>query len=313
MAQTPAKPNGTAYQPENKPGTKGWKILAILVLIILVALLIWFIPKMNNYNKMLKEKDIQRTILQYELKDLMAAHDSVKMEYGTLSDSLAIKDSIIRANAKEIQQLLNYKWEYRKVNKKLELLRKITQGYVHQMDSLFIVNRELNEENEKIRQQYAGEQKKTRELTKDKEELIDKVTQAAVLKAYNVSAKGIRYTGSGRERETDKARKIERVKVCFSLGENNLIEPGIKIIYIRIVRPDKVVVTQKVGDSYTFEYQGQQMEYTSKKEVNYQNTEANICLFWTKKSKEDPAMIGTYDVAVYADGFEIGKTSFDLK
>ncbi|MBC8487257.1 MAG: hypothetical protein H8D45_14605 [Bacteroidetes bacterium] len=313
MAQTPDKPNGTVYQPENKPGTKRWKILAILVLIVIVALLIWFIPKMNNYNKMLKEKDIQRTILQYELKDLMAAHDSVKMEYGTLSDSLAIKDSIIKANAKEIQQLLNYKWEYRKVNKKLGLLRKITQGYVHQMDSLFTVNRELKEENEKIRQQFSREQNITRELTIEKEELIDKVTQAAVLKAYNVSAKGIRYTGSGRERETDKAKKIERVKVCFSLGENNLIEPGIKIIYIRIVRPDKVVVTQKIGGAYTFEYQGKQMEYTSKKEINYQNTEANICLFWTKKSKEDPAMVGTYNVTVYADNFEIGKTSFDLK
>lgn len=313
MTQTEVKPNVSNPRPDKKSGSKLWLVIALLLLIVLIGLLFWFMSQREQYQSLINEKEDQRYELQKELDDLLIKHDSIKVLYGTLSDSLSIKDSVILANAKEIQQLLNYKWEYRKVNKKLKMLREITQGYVHQIDSLYTVNRELKEENEKIRQQYSKEQDRTRELTKDKEELIEKVTLATTLKAYNVEAKGIRLTGSGRERETDKANKIERVKICFTLGQNILAEPGIKTVYIRILRPDNVVVTQKVGSDYSFEFEGQQLEYTSKKEVDYQNKDLYTCVFWTKKSKEESAMVGVYSVTLYSEGFEIGKASFELR
>lgn len=312
MTQSPTTPK-IPLSPEKKSSSKGWIILAILLLIIIAAILIWYVPMKNKYVGLLDEKEMQQIELQNELDDLMMLHDSIKAQYGTLSDSLLLKDSIILANAKEIQQLLNYKWEYRKVNKKLGMLREITQGYVHQIDSLFTVNHELKEENEKIRQQYTREQDKSRELIREKETLVDKVKEATVLRAYNVTASGVRMTGSGRERETDKAKKIERVKICFTLGENKLTEPGIKTVYVRILRPDNVAVTQKVGEDYSFNFQDQQLDYTSKKEVDYQNKDLYTCLFWTKKNKDEAAMIGVYNITVYTDGYLIGEASFELR
>jgi hypothetical protein len=312
MTQSSSNPNGS-FDPEKKSGSGKWIIISILLIVAVIILLVWFLPMKDKYLSMISEKEEQRIELQKELNDLMMKHDSIKIQYGALSDTLAKKDSIIIANAKEIQDLLNYKWEYGKVNKKLDLLRKITQGYVHQLDSLFTVNRELKEENEKIRQQYNKEQDRTRELSKDKEKLIEKVSQGKILKAYSITSGGVRFTGSGKEKETDKAGKIERVKVCFVVGENKLIEPGIKTIYIRVLRPDNVVVTQKTGGDYTFNFNGETLEYTTKQELEYKNQDTYTCLYWTKKSKEDPAMVGVYNVMIYADGFEIGRTSFELK
>ena len=313
MAEIPTKPKVASTLPEKKSKPWGWIIAIILLLIALIGILFWFLPKQDEYKAILEEKEEQRIELEQELNLLMVEHESIKTEYGSLSDSLAIKDSIILANADEIKELLNYKWEYRKVNKKLKLLRKITQGYVKQLDSVYTVNRELTEENEKIRQQYAGEQQKSRELAKDKEQLIEKVTEASALRAYNVSAYGVRFTGSGRERVTDKAKKVERVKVCFTVGENKLIEAGTKTFYIRILRPDNVVVMQKMGDVYTFDFNGEKMEYTTKKEISYENTAADLCIFWTKKNKGEAAMTGVYNVFIYSDGVEIGKSAFELK
>ena len=312
MIQPPTTPK-IPVSSEKKSGSKGWIILVILLLIIIAAILIWYVPLKNKYVGLLDEKELQQVELQNELDELMMLHDSIKAEYGTLSDSLLLKDSVILANAKEIQELLNYKWEYRKVNRKLNMLREITQGYVHQIDSLFTVNYELKEENEKIRQQYSREQDKSRELIREKETLVDKVKEATVLRAYNVIVSGVRLTGSGRERETDKAKKIERVKICFTLGENKLTEPGIKTVYIRILRPDNVVVTQKVGEDYSFTFQDQQLEYTVKKEVDYQNKDLYTCLFWTKKTKEESAMVGVYNISVYTGGYLIGEASFELR
>ncbi|MBN1338338.1 MAG: hypothetical protein JXA03_03395 [Bacteroidales bacterium] len=312
MNPEPAKSN---VQPvgDKKKNNRSLIIIVLLLLLALIALLIWFIPMKSKYVALIEEKEVQQEELQEELNALMNRHDSVKVMYGTLADSLKSKDSIIQANAKEIQNLLNYKWEYHKVNKKLELLRKISQGYVHQLDSLFTVNRELKEENERIMEQYITEQKKTSKLTEEKKELSEKMTDAAVLKAYNLTAEGIRLTGSGRERTTDKANKIEKVKVCFTLGENKLVAPGPKSIYMRIARPDNVIVSQRMGDTYTFEYQGQLIEYTIKKEIEYTQEPLNLCLYWTKKSEKDPAMVGKYNVAIFADGFEIGQTFFELQ
>lgn len=313
MADISTKPNVASNPPEKKSKPLGWIIIIILLLIALIGILWWYIPKEGEYKKMIQEKEEQRSELEMELQHLMQSHDSIKMEYGTLSDSLSIKDSIILANADEIKELLNYKWEYRKVNKKLKLLRKITQGYVKQLDSVYTVNRELTEENEKIRQQYAGEQERTRELTKDKEQLIEKVTEASTLRAYNVTASGIRFTGSGRERITDKAKKVERVKVCFTVGENILVEEGTKTFFIRIIRPDNKVVMQKMEDVYTFDFNGEKLEYTAKKEISYENNATDLCMFWTKKNKGEGAMVGVYNVYIYSDGVEIGKSAFELK
>jgi hypothetical protein len=313
MAETPTKPGSTPAAPQKKSVSKGAIILIILLIIAIVGILIWFLPKKAEYTALIKEKEQEKVELQSELNNLLAEHESIKAKYGELSDSLAVKDSIIQANAAEIKQLLNYKWEYRKVNKKLTLLRKITQGYVHQLDSLYTVNRDLKEENEKIRQQYSQEQERTRILAKDKEQLIEKVSEASVLKAYNVTATGIRYTGSGREKTTDKAKKVEKIKVCFTIGENKLAKPGIHAIYMQIIRPDNVTVTQKIDGPYTFEFNGQQIEYTTKKEIQYKNEDTDLCLFWAKKNKTEPAMVGMYKVRIFSDGYEIGQAAFELR
>ncbi|MBN3034755.1 MAG: hypothetical protein JW861_04160 [Bacteroidales bacterium] len=288
-------------------------VIALLLLLVVVVLLVWLLTMRGRYRDMIADKEFQRMELQKELDELMVSHDSIKILYGTLADSLFAKDSIIQANAREIQQLLNYKWEYYKVEKKLDRLREITQGYVHQIDSLFTVNRVLREENEQIRQQYSDEQARSRQLIREMEVLEEQVSTAAILKAYNVTAEGIRQTGSGRERTTDKASKIEQVKVCFTISENTLVTPGPKIIYMRIARPDNQIVAQKMGDVYTFDYQGEKLEFTSKKEIEYQNQTLNLCMYWSKKSKEESAMVGKYTVTLYAEGALIGEASFELR
>ena len=49
--------------------------------------------------------------------------ESGRRPLAELADTLAVKDSIIQANAAEIKQLLGYKWDYYKANKKLNQLR----------------------------------------------------------------------------------------------------------------------------------------------------------------------------------------------
>ncbi|HPR27059.1 hypothetical protein [Lentimicrobium sp.] len=288
-------------------------LIIIVILLAALALLTWlYLSTRSRLGSLLEEKEQQRVELQHELDSLITEHNNIKLEYGTFSDSLLAKDSIIQANAIEIRKLLDTQYEFYKVKKKLDRLRSISQGYLKQIDSLYTVNQELKTENEQIRSSYQMEQQKSSSLQKDKEALTEKVTMAAVLRAYKITASGVRGSGD-KERSTDKAKRVEKVKVCFTLGENPLLSAGAKNIYIRIARPDKIILARGRGDDYSFSYKGEILQYTMRETVNYQNQAMDICTYWINRSAKENLPEGVYVVSVYAEDFEIGQTSFELK
>jgi hypothetical protein len=298
---------------ENQPvNTIGYKV-TIGILLAIIAVMVWML--LNNRTTvvtLVKEKDLQRTELQSELDSLLNEHARVKSSYGKLSDSLSQKDSLIMANAAEIKKLLGTQYEYYKVKKKLELLRKISQGYVHQIDSLFTVNAALKEENSEIRGNYQREQTKNEELNKDKSQLTDKINSAAVLKAYKITVQALKNRAGDKERETDKASRVDKIKICFTLSENRLVSTGSRSVYVRIARPDKLILTHGRSDEYVVKIQGEDLQYSTMQSVNYDGSAMDLCLNYNIYSK-DTLLKGTYLISVYADGHEIGQTSFLLK
>jgi len=296
---------------EEQPSTSRPKILLILLVIVIIVLLIWIFFQRNHLNKLVADKEVEKTELQYELDSLIKEHNKIKEVYGTLSDSLSAKDSIIQANAIEIRRLLDTEWEYNKARKRIAALQKIAQGYVHQMDSLYTVNRELTAENEQIRQDFKNEQNRTQSLIKDKEQLSEKINQAAVIKAYDVTATTYKVKGGDKEQPTDKASRTDRVRVCFTIGENPLVQAGKKIIYIRIMRPDNVVVIKSKYDTFTFN--GQTVPFSLRQDIDYTGKAMDICVKWTKRENDEPAMKGKYTVTVFTEEKEIGSGTFDLK
>lgn len=296
---------------EQNTNSLKFKVIIALLILALIALFVWFFLQRANLNKLVSEKDKEKTALQKELDSVVVEHNKIKTAYGTLSNSLKAKDSVIQANAVEIKKLLDTQWEYNKIRKKLELLQKVAQGYVRQMDSLYTVNRELQAENEKISEDYKNEQTKNKSLVKDKEELSEKMTQAAVLKAYGVTVIPIKLKGGQKEQPTDKASRTDRLKICFTIAENSLIKTAKKIIYVRITRPDNVVVTKTRYD--TFVYNGQTIPYSLREDIDYKGQAMNLCVVWTKKDTDKPAMKGKYTITINSEDKEIGDGSFELK
>ena len=295
---------------EKTPASRKWRIWIIVLAVIIVGLAAWLVYQQLHLRKLVDAREAEKIVLQHELDSLMTEHNEIKEIYGTLSDSLATKDSIIQANAKEIRKLLDTQYEYYKIRKKMAMLQKVAQGYVHQMDSLYTVNRELKEENDRIRQVVRTEQGRNQELIQDKEELTQKMTQAAVLQAYGVSTTAFKVRGT-KETETNKANRTDKLRICFTIGENPLIESGTKVLYVRITRPDNVVVIKSKYS--TFEYNGQTIPYSVREDLDYTGKAMRTCVEWIKGDKEAAAMKGMYLVNVFFNDREIGQGSFSLR
>ncbi|MBN1198274.1 MAG: hypothetical protein JXA23_02905 [Bacteroidales bacterium] len=295
---------------DNASASRKWKIYISILALIILALLFWLFIQRSQLLKLVDAREVEKVELQKELDSLMSEHNTIKEIYGTLSDSLASKDSIIQANAIEIRKLLDTQYEYYKIRKKMAMLQKVAQGYVQQMDSLYTVNRELKEENERIREVVRTEQGRNQNLIKDKEELTQKMNQAAVLQAYGVTTTAFKVRGNN-SIETDKANRTDKLKICFTIGENSLIEQGTKVLYVRISRPDNVVVTKSKYDVFVFN--GQEIPYSIREDINYQGKAMRVCVDWIKRDTDAPAMKGRYQVGLFFNDREIGQGSFELR
>lgn len=303
--------------PIPSPNATRWLYIILgIFAIFIIGLSIWLISIKSNLRVLQEEKELQRVELQNEVDSLLVVHNQIKTAYGELSDSfnekLNAKDSIIQANAVEIKRLLDTEWEYMKVKKKLTSLQSISQNYVKQMDSLYTANRELTEENERIREEYNIEKKRNVQLNKVKEELTDKVESAAVLRSFNLKAEGIRQRGGTREIATDKANRVERIKICFTLAENAIVKPGEKDLYLRIALPDNSILMKGRGDEYSFMFKGERLQYSIAEKVDYTNEDKNVCVFWDRRDTQE-LQSGLYNVDIFEGDNQIGQTSFVLK
>jgi hypothetical protein len=290
-----------------------YAILGVLAIALVVVLCLFF--KGNGKLKELEaEKEMQRLDFQAEVDSLMKVHNELKANYGELSQELAEKDSIIQADAVEIKRLLDSQWDYYRIKKKVTQLQEISQRYVRQMDSLYTVNQELVAENERIREEYQNERRQNTNLTRQKEELTNKVNQASTMRISNYTAKAVRLKGSGKESETDRASRADRIRLDFTVAANELITPGTKLFYVRIADPRRAIISKGSGDEYSFKnVDGETLQYTEKVRVNYDGKETAVRAYYVKPDAYE-MMPGTYFIDVYEEGGKvIGQTTIDLK
>jgi hypothetical protein len=89
------------------------------------------------------------------------------------------------------------------------------------------------------------------------------------------------------------------------VGKNALVASGTKEVFVRIARPDNAIL----HEGQSFEYNGQQIMYSLKATINYQQKPAPVTLYY---EKTDRIVAGTYNVAIFSDGQEIGAAQLTL-
>ncbi len=285
----------------------------LLALVFVIILAVKNSAIKDDLQTLEAEKEMQRRDFQAEVDSLMKVHNELKESYGELSQELAEKDSIIQADAVEIKRLLDSQWDYYRIKKKLASLQEISQKYVRQMDSLYTVNRELVAENERIREEYQAEKRVNTNLTRRNDELTGKVNLAATMKIHNLTANAVRFKGNSKEATTDRANRAERIMVDFTVAQNDLVEAGTKVFYLRIADPTKVVISKGSGDEYSFKSNGESLQYTEQVRFNYDGKDAAVRAYYIKPSGIE-FMPGRYYIDVYEQGGKlIGQTSLELR
>ena len=267
----------------------GYRIVIIILAVILAAITVLYY---NIHRQQQADYDllvIDRDSIQNNLSDLMQDFDDLQLS----NDTLSLQMGIERQRADSLMQRLKQErsWSLAKIKqyeKEVGTLRTIMRGYLHQIDSLNTLNKKLIDENVSYRKEITTAQMRA--------EMAFSSAISARMVALNA-----------RSKEVSRIKNAERLRVDFTLTANALATPGEKTIYVRILSPDGYVLSSESVP--TFEFEGERLSYSASRDVDYQNEDLNIGIFYTGSG----FTAGTYQVQIYCDGFLIGSIELPMR
>lgn len=273
---------------------------SIILGVLLIFLIFMYFDQRSKRIEMETELTQEKDSLAGVLKGMVAAYDTMRTNNDTLNAGLQRERErivqLLSVNASNAQLVKRYRNE-------ISTMREIMKSYIVQIDSLNSRNRLLSEENLEIRTQIDEMRSTNTELSKVREELSSKVETASVVMATNIVATSL----NKNSKETKRLNYLDKLRICFTLRANPIASAGTKDVYMRILRPDSLVVSTSANN--VFEYRGDRIVYTANRQVDYMNQDIDMCIF---VDNTGDFVVGNYYVELYMDDNIIGQTTFAL-
>lgn len=299
----------TSQQP--KKNSNVIYFLIVVVLALLATDVYLYMQKNKSDTKIVYQND-ERTRLQTELDSLEAQIEQVNAGKTRMSQSLQAKNDSLKAQirvlrAKLAQGKLTVA-ELKSAQDDIKQLRYNVTTFTAQIEELKKQNAALANERDTLKTNLATAAKKDSALTKQNADLGKTVKIASALKIATIDVVAYKIKGSGKEVDTKRSKVAKKIKANFTIAANSVAEKNMHDIYLRVIDPTGNLITG--SDSGTFNADGQDLQYTYKTAIEFKDDGSGYTIDWV-----NPAAFqkGSYTVLLYADGYTMGKTSFELK
>lgn len=297
------------------------KVYYIIVIVILLALNGLFIYNYFNTDKKLVQTEEQlfatdsaKAELEKILGETQNQLDLYKGKNSELDAFLKEKNDSLQEYAERIENLLRQgrlnRQQLAKAMEEIDQLRYYKRKYLNQIDSLSTQITLLKGENTALRDNVDKEKRRNENLTMENVKLGNKVAIGSKLNARQIFVTGVKGRSNGKERETNRVSQIEKLKITFMLDENFVNDPGQKDIYIKVIGPDGATLYNEAAGSGKFIFQGQESLYSVKQQIDFDQKSKQLAAYWDRGSAFGK---GEYTVELFADGFLIGSSTFQLK
>jgi len=281
-------------------------LIIIILSVLLIVVISVFVSQHNENKKILAALNMEKASIQTELSTMMTNYDSIHTNNETLQTELSGAQTKVKDLLQEVEQVKKVSYDQiAQYRLEVTTMRNIMKNYIIQVDSLNRRNELLMAENVQVKENFAQSETKNQQLEKEKQHLQEKVKEAELLEATELTAVGI----NARGKDAESARRAEQIKVSFVLSKNVTAPRGNKMIYVRIQKPNQVLFQESPDDLFQFE--DLKIPYSAKREVTYEGNALPVNIFWDNKGQE--FLPGEYTVDVFADGNNIGTAKFLMK
>jgi len=292
---------------ENGKNT-GLKVgLGILVVLFLGTA--FFASKLYSDNKEREaELTSQKEQLKNDLTSMAQQYDMAIQENEVANSNLVeareriqgLIDSL-KVSQNSVNSLFRYKKKFLALQEEMDVL-------LAQNDSLRVENELLATSLDSTQVQLAERAVFTDSLLVQNTQLATAVEDASALQTVGLKGFGIIERNSGKQIPTERARRSDKIKVCFTVAKNTIAEAGDKELYIQVIDPENNVL----GSNDQIQFEEQVLNYSLISRFNYENRNLNVCEFITK-SDDEKFVTGRYIVNVFNNKALVSTSEFTMK
>ena len=283
-------------------------IMAIIVLVLLIGGFAYYVyQKEQQMADMAEAFALDKEALMDEYLDLSLTYEGQIARIG--NDSLIALLTTEQMKVQRLQEELRTtkatnKKRIDELTKEVITLRAIMRSYVIQIDSLNTANEQLRVEKDRETQRYRQASSTVAQLTKEKQQLTERVSLASRLDAVGIQVTMINTRG----KDVKKISQADKLVITFMIAKNITAPVGEKDLFFRIMKPDDDILRKP--NSGVFSFEGKDIVYSMMKHIEYDGEEMAQTVYWPV---EEYLSTGTYRVDIFADGNNIGRKSFILE
>ena len=247
--------------------------ISILILMLLSLFLgVKFYKVSDDFNKYVESSELENKVLESQLTEILHKYDSVSAK--NKIDSIKFEQVIKPNNSNAVVDKTSNK----------SLVQDSVVFYAKELQKAKKENRNLTVAN-------LAETKKNNSKTNS-------------LSALNINAKGVKiYSDAYKMSEA----KIQQLRVCFTLEENQLVNSGEKTIYVQVVNPKNQIIS--LGDTSVESDANVKLQYSASVTTNYQKKDTDVCTY--VDLEKNKTIKGKYKINIYHDFVKIGTTIFE--
>ena len=244
----------------------------------------------DEYKQIEKDLDMAINDLEINNQEIIAQKEKI--------GRLIRKNNITEEELNQAKKMMKNLSEVvlKSYKSKVRNLEEKEGGLVKEKESLAQQILKIQKKVEEINDRYNKEKRSSKmkeHILREKEEQIN---YASRLILSNFILNGFKVRNSGKEIQTDKASRIDRIKVSFDIVPNKLVESGIKKIYTIIKKPSGDIVTFVNQDTGEFIFENKRMKYSDELKFSYTSGEEKTLEFtWDNEDFER----GDYVMEVY--------------
>lgn len=245
---------------------------------------------MNDLTVMAKQYDAAIGDNEISNAKLVEARERIQ----GLMDSLKVSQT-------SVNSLWRYKQKYASLQKEMDVL-------LEENDRLKVENELLATSLDSTQIQLAERSAFTDSLLVQNTELADVVRDAGALQTIGLKGFGVIERSSGKLIPTERARRSDKIRICYTVAKNTLADAGDKELYVQVIDPKDNVL----GANNQVEFEDKVLNYSLISRFNYENRNLNVCEFVAQNGDEKFEK-GRYIVNVFSDKDLISTSEFTLK
>lgn len=283
----------------------------ILSLIFGVALLVSlaYIFKLSNQVEVveteLASETVEKDNVLNRLEELKANYDLALSEKSEISEELEAERQKVNQLISEIKKKNIDASSLAKYENQIKSLENKMRTLILENDALKKANSQLVMNIDSLDVALSENTQKSAVLAQENMELNAKIAKASRLVITNLNAQTLKVKSSGKEVETDKASRVNAIKIEFTIPENKLANSGEKIYFIQVIDPKNNII----GEKREINFEDKLLVYSFPTKVNYTNKTIQV----SEIIRGDDFVKGKYYVNIFDNDTQVSSNVFELK